>query len=625
MIYYNFVGNKSGLNQGVTIAYDELAGTISALLTNGGTPPVSFDAHYPNFTSGDTLIRKWAAGFTYTLKWADLYPFATFTKVAVAVDPGFNDVRINSITVTDETGAGLNNGTAVINATGGSAPYEYSPNAIDWQDSNLFGSLSPQVYTAFVRSKSLAGLIASGNFEVEPFEPTPPEPEPRVKEIIALSGAEMPIQDAYKRVEVLTKFGNVPSLLYNGDFELFDGQNFNFWTRFGGLNFSRVPRTVTNAKGELVPLDNYAIQLNERANAGKYYQSAPIPIQVGDKISVKYRVGKTDTGVTTTVDDGGYSGGYTVTQTVGTMYVCKIRIKVGNYYLRNVDYGTSYEWVTSLSTVSNLIENSKGDANTFSFNFSAPECPVSGLMSLQIYGFTKVNYDKAVSSGGNALNRPELMITELPGYIPIIMDDISVSKTSAVADSDVTGILSSSTNLGFYTEKPDRIEIPFGDYAQRTAADTPLNSLYAIRYNGVYTSGWYEYGTTAAPVPFSLALAKSILRAYQKAFRFWLGDLKLRTGASGVSYLNTFSFEVPGQSLSFNQKVFGIMGGDIDLKYNTFSNGKLTELFDRAGKSVDLTTPEYPGSEQSEIIQDPTVDLNPKYGIFTEEFTQEFT
>jgi len=625
MIYYNFVGNKSGLNQGVTIAYDELAGTVSALLTNGGTPPVSFDAHYPAFAPGDTLIRKWAAGFTYTLKWSEFYPFATFTKEAVAVDPGFNDIRINSITVTDETGTGLNNGTATINSSGGSSPYEYSPDAITWQDSNLFGALSPQVYTAFVRSKSLVGLVASGNFEVEPFEPTPPEPEPRVKEIIALSGAEMPIQDAYKRVEVLTKFGNVPSLLYNGDFELFDGQNFNFWTRFGGLNFSRVPRTVTNAKGELVPLDNYAIQFNERANAGKYYQSAPIPLQKGDKISVKYRVGKTDTGLVVTVEDYSNSFGFVATYTRGTQYVCKMRIKIGNYYLRNVDYGTSYEWTTALSTVNNLIENSKGDANTFSFNFSAPECPVSGLMNLQIYGFTKVSYDKETVTNGKTLDRPELILNEIADYTPTIMDDISISKTSAVADSDVTGTLSSSTNLGFYTEKPDRIEIPFGDYAKRTDDDTPLNSLYAIRYNGVYTSGWYEYGTTSAPVNFGLALAKSILRAYQKAFRFWTGGLKLRTGVSGFSYLNTFSFEVPGQSLSFNQKVFGILGGDIDLKYNTLSEAKLTELFDRAGKSVDLVTPEYPGSEQSEIIQDPTVDLNPKYGIFTEEFTQEFT
>jgi len=624
MIYYNFVGEKSGLKQGVTIAYDEVGNSVSAILTNGGSPPVSFDAVYPAHVQGDLLTRKWAAGFTYSLLWDNYYPFASFTKVSTPVDPAFNDIRINSITITDETAPGANNGTAIINASGGSAPYEYSPNAIDWQDSNLFGALSPQTYTAFVRSKSLAGLTATGNFTVEQFAPEPDTPAPRDNDIIALSGAELDIQDPYKRVEVVSVFGSVPSLLYNGDFELFDGQNFNFWTRYGGLNFSRVPRTVTNAQGVLVPLDNHAIQFNERANAGKYYESAPIPLQAGDKISVKYRVGKTDTGVKTQVLTSGGSNSFEVTEVKGTMYVCKMRIKVGNYYLRNVDYGTSYEWVTTLSTVLNLIENSKGDANTFSVNFSAPECPVSGNMVLQIYGFTKVNYDKATTNGGNALNRPELIITELPEYMPIIMDDISVSKTSAVADSDVTGTASSSTNLGFFTLKPDRIDILFGDYTQRTEADSPLNSLYALKNIFGYTTGWYEYGTTTAPVPFGLALAKSILRAYQKPFRFWYGDLKLRQQARDFNYLTTFSFQVPDQN-DFNAHVFGLLGCEIDLKYRTLSNGKLAELFDRAGKSVDVTTPDYPGSEQSEIIQDPTVDLNPINGIFTDEFTQEFT
>lgn len=619
MIEYNFIGIND-IRYGVTISYDQSVGVVTAIGTNGGYAAAQYESYYPAFQQGELIWEKWEDGFIYKLFWYNAYPFATFEKTAMP-DPFLNHVRINSIVKTNETAIGANDGTAVINVSGGNGPYEYSLDGLIWYSGGILTTLRPQAYTIFVRPSDL-GLLATGNFTILPYEQPNPELIPAVKDIIALSGAEISIQNAYKRVEVLSDFGKIPSLLYNGDFEQWDGQNFNLWTRYGGLNFSRIQRTVTNANGIPITIDNHSLQFNERSNPGKWIEASPIPVAKGDTLKLQYRVGKTDTIKVQTGQVYNQTWKTTVTSFIQTFYGCKIRIKVGNFYLRNSDYGSNYEWVTGLSTVVNLIDNASGDINTFSFNFAIPECPVTGLISIQLYGFTKMSWEYLTRADqADTITHRYLEISD---YKPLQIDDINISKSSQSNDSDVTGILSISENLGYYTEKPDQIKILFGDYFFNATSSIAASDMYAIKYKGgQFTSGWYEYGTTTNPIAFGLALAKSILRSFQKPFRLWNGDVKLKPISPEFSYLNTFCFDVPGQS-KFNNKIFILLGGDFDLKYNTIENAKIAENFDRPAKSNDITVPNYPGTTPPVFVQDPNGGTS-SGGIFTEEFTKEFS
>lgn len=443
--------------------------------------------------------------------------------------------------------------------------------------------------------------------------------------IIVSEGGELSIQNAYKRVVVESVFGSVPSLIYNGDFEKWDGTNFNFWTRFGTLDFSRVQRTVTNAVGERIPIENYAIKFNKEADSGKFLRSNAVPVQKGDTLKVQYRVDKTETSNDTSISSG-YSTTYTLYCLVKIRVVLTIKDSSGNsiksYWLSNPDNGNNYQWNQSLSYVGNKVENSKGDLNTYSVNFQIPECPESGILSVELYG---AEYYYEVDSVGTVEGSPDFNVhgvtTRKVDYQTTTIDDVSLSKSSQTSTNDMTGLLSVSENLAYYTEVPERTSILFGDYYPPNGTQL-LNSLYSIKIGNNTSTGWYEYGVTAGPVPFGLALAKSILRAYQRPFRMYEGELKLKAGQRSFSYLDTFNFNIP-QTGSFNNKLFAIMGGEIDLKYNTISSLSLVELFDKPAKSQDITTPSYPGGNEPVFTQDPNNNTNVT-GIFTEEFTSEF-
>lgn len=432
---------------------------------------------------------------------------------------------------------------------------------------------------------------------------------------IAIQGANNEIQGAYKRVEVLSNFGKVPSILYNGDFEAWDGFNFKFWTKYGGIDISRIQRSVVNTQGKVIPIQNYSLQFNKRANPGKWLQHSDIPVQIGDKIKYTYRVGQTQTG--------------TIARPSRYVYF-KMRIKVGEFYLYNVDAGNTYTWVKSLSIVTNAIENPYGDLNSFTFGFEIPECPVTGLMTIQLFGFT----DKL--SVGVEENNTLISAIQI--------DDITATKTSQSGQNDVLGILNITDNLRYFTNKPDRLEILFGDYFFRqiagySASTTPIDTtrpprdtgalplqesleyLYAIYVNNKYSTGWVEYGVSGQPVAFGMALAKSILRAYQMPFVLWQGELKLAKDALPFNYLDVIGFVTPNEP-TFSGKRFSFMGVDIDIKTNILSNVKLSEVFDAPMVSVDNTVPYYPNAPEPIFIQDANyVKIT---GIFTDEFTQEF-
>jgi hypothetical protein len=446
-----------------------------------------------------------------------------------------------------------------------------------------------------------------------------------VETIVVSEGGELSIQNAYKRVVVESVFGSVPSLIYNGDFEQWDGTNFNFWIRFGGLDFSRVQRTVKNAVGERIPIENYAIKFNKEANSGKFLRSNAVPVQKGDTLKVQYRVDTTYTSFLAETSPG-YFTTYTLYCLIKIRVVLTIQDADGNafksYWLSNPQEGNNYQWNESLAYVGNRVENSKGDINNYSVNFQIPECPESGILSIELYG---AEYYYQVDNVGTTEGARDFGVhsgsTRKVEYRVTTIDDVSVSKSSQTSTNDMTGLLSVSENLAYYTEIPEKTSILFGDYYPPNGTQL-LNSLYSIKVGDSTSTGWYEYGVTAGKVAFGLALAKSILRAYQKPFRVYDGELKLKAGERSFSYLDTFNFNIP-QTGSFNNKIFAIMGGEIDLKYNTISNLSMEELFDKPAKSQDITTPSYPGGNEPVFTQDPNNNNNVT-GIFTEEFTSEF-
>lgn len=409
---------------------------------------------------------------------------------------------------------------------------------------------------------------------------------------IALSGGEKQIEGGYKRVSVLSSFGKVPSILYNGDFEAWNGFNFTFWTRYGGIDISRIQRTVTNTQGADIPIQNYALQFNQRANPGKWIEQDRSKVNQGDKIRVSYRVSNIP-----------YDP---LLIAVGVGYKFKLRIKVGEYYLFNRDGSNTYEWTKSLSYVINEISNISGNLNTFTFGFDIPETPVTGNMIIQLYGFD-TTYD--------------YIEPYVPGINPISVDDITFTKTSQSGDNDVLGILNFTDNLRYYTNNPDRIEILFGDLFFRKLATQELDNLYAIYIGDKNSTAWVEYGVSGAPVAFGMALAKSIMRAYQIASVNWNGELKLSKDASPFNYLDVLKFNTPSEP-TFSDKTFTFLGVDIDLKTNRLYNVKMAEVFDVAMVSVDNTVPYYPNSPDPIFIQD--ANYIKVLGIFTSEFTQEF-
>lgn len=409
-------------------------------------------------------------------------------------------------------------------------------------------------------------------------------------DLVVLAGGGNETQNAYKRVMVLSQFGKTNSIVYNGDFEAWDGFNFPFWTKYGGINISRTQRYVKNSQGAFTYLENYAMMFNERATPSKYVQQGNFQVSQGDKIKVSYRVGQT----TSTF----------FFEPTRNIYF-KMRISLGDYYLYNHDGGNNYEWVNSLATVNNKVNNFYGDLNTFMFSFEAPEAPIDGIMTIQLYGFD------------NALEGSDFS----EGIAPTPIDDFRVSKSSQSADNEIIGILNITDNSRYFTQKPERIDTIFGDFFEREAYTQEIENLYAIYVGLAYSSGWIEYGISSSPVTFGLALSKSIMRAYKQPFIFFNGDLIIRKEANKFSYLDVINFNVPNQP-SFNEKRFAFMGGDIDLKTNIISSVKLAEIFDAPGVTIDNSVPYFDGMADPIFVQD--ANYTPPMGVFTEQFTQEF-
>ena len=617
---YTFNGTKNSVDFTINIVYDEISGDIFAYQSNGDTAKPTYTNYVPLVADGTTIFEQQIGTEMITLKWRSFYPFAY--REIVTVPPVVTAIVIDSIIVTPQSAPSVNDGTATINASGGTPPFAYSLNNVDYQGSNVFTGLVPGDYIVFVNDVN--GIPVSGNFTIVAAIEPPSPVIPIINDVVVMSEPEIEIQNAYKRVEVSSVFGKVPTILYNGDFEKWDGFNFLFWTRFGAIDISRVQRTVVSSTGASIPIENYALQFNQPAVVNKYLEHDPIPVQVGDTSTFEVRIGKTP-------DSGSIRGianipstYYNVPATIRIYYLFKVRIRVGNYYLYNINGGTSFAWANQLAIVSYAVDNANGDLNNYKISFKIPEAPVSGSMVIELFGFNKVKETVTDETKMNfSTIIPSFTFTEnLDGqYVPLMVDDISLSKQSQSDDNEIDRILNISDNLKYFTQKPDPIEILFGDYTNRPTAQQPLDSLYAIFVGNGYSEKWSEYSSSATTTTFGLGLARAILKSYQEPFRMWQGDMVLRELADDFSYLNIFSFDVPNDEL-WSARQFCLLGGDINLKNNQINNAKLAQVFSKTLKSNDVTLPAYPDMPSPIFNQDP--NYTKTNGIFTEEFTQEF-
>lgn len=632
MVIYTFEGiyvfNATPTSDFISIVYNESSGNISAETRTAGTPRISYEEYIPSAYGGQKIASIIEGTNQIDFYFQEVYPFA-FAVTTEAPDPVIpvTPLIINSIVVVNQSAPGISDGSATISASGGTSPYTYSIDGLVYQTSNVFSGLSPGSYTLSVKDSD--GAITTGIFNIVAavYPPQPPI-QPIIQDVIALAGADIDIQNAYKRVSVKTVFGKVPSVIYNGDFESYDGHNWKFWTKFGNINVSRIQRTVLNSNKIEIPIENYGIVFNEKTNTGRYLEHDPVPVQQGDTFKISYKIGNT-TG-TGTFGQPPYAPEYffvdnfQVPATRQVFYECKIRIKVGNYYLYNENSGNGYQWVNQLAIINHNVSNPDGGLGSYNISFNIPECPVSGSMVIQLYGFQKVQIIRTQEFKPNPFVTipPITQISNLNDYSPISLDDFNGTKSSQSADNDVDGIFNITDNLRYFTEKPDTFEVIFGDFFYRSIATQQLDNLYSMRIGDQNTSEWYEFGVTSTPISFGMSLAKSIIKSYQQPFRFWRGDVELKKQATSFNYLNVFLFNVPEQP-SFNRRQFVVLGGDIDLKYNTFNNVVFAETFSKEPRTSDNPNiPAYPGDEPPEFAQDPNANTN--NGIFTEEFTQEF-
>lgn len=438
------------------------------------------------------------------------------------------------------------------------------------------------------------------------------------KPVVIEKGATVSILPPYKLVRVKLDYGKSPDIVFNGDFEQWDGFNFNYWTRYGGINISRVQKTVTASNGVQVPIEDWACRFNERANSGKWLQASNIWVNREQSIKLSMNIGKTS--------------GY---------YLLKTRIKVGQYYLTNAN--GSFQWITQLATVSTAVNNTVGSIQSFQISIEIPPVPISDVMVMQIYGFTRVNpvYGGVVFENGQLISDETNVIKfyqDIDEYTAIDIDNVAVS--SNVPDSQIVkGALNVSSQNGFYTNKPDEITIIWGELGEgsldpfvvtgslQPATPNGLNNnnvqLQTIYLpDGSTAKGWYEFGESNSPIPIGLALARAILKAYQLPYE----SISCKAKGQNLKYYDTFNIIVPNEN-TFSQKIFMWQEAVFDDKYNEV-DGDLVEIFTKNIVSNDYTAPETSNVTEDDllppIIQNPNPPLQIN-GIFTEQFTPEYS
>ncbi|MEL6833889.1 MAG: T9SS type A sorting domain-containing protein [Bacteroidota bacterium] len=116
--------------------------TLSA---GGGTPPLMYQLN--DGTPQSSPVFSDLANGTYMLTVIDANDCTTSTTAIVAV----NSLVVSASLVNNISCFNANDGTITVNAAGGTEPYEYSLDGINFQTDNSFGGLAAGTYTVTVR------------------------------------------------------------------------------------------------------------------------------------------------------------------------------------------------------------------------------------------------------------------------------------------------------------------------------------------------------------------------------------------------------------------------------------------------------------------------------------------
>ncbi|PCJ85007.1 MAG: hypothetical protein COA57_08270, partial [Flavobacteriales bacterium] len=129
-------------------------GTATASITNGGNTPYTYNWSNGAVTSSITNICPGTYGFTFT----NANGCSAISSATVTEPP----VLTVSVSATDETCPGCNDGSASATVSGGTTPYDYN-----WSngspDQNI-GLLPPGTYTVTVTDTS--GCVVAGNIDI---------------------------------------------------------------------------------------------------------------------------------------------------------------------------------------------------------------------------------------------------------------------------------------------------------------------------------------------------------------------------------------------------------------------------------------------------------------------------
>lgn len=407
-----------------------------------------------------------------------------------------------------------------------------------------------------------------------------------------LAGGVLTTYNAFKRVVVDLDFGKTPTLLQNGGFEQWDGQNFEGWTRYGGINIEQIQLTIPGVSGVPVQINDYAVRFNERFNASKFLQAAEMIGSSGQKVTLNLNIKQSESD-----------------------RLFKFRIKVGEFYLYNDPEAENPEftWVKTLSTATVDVYNGSYKGFYRSVSINLPPLPVNGSFFLQLFGFDYVRTFDRVGKEYPA-----------PNYLSGEVTNIGLSITDS--PSFTTGIYFISEQDRFYTEEPDQIELKFGDNystekprparAPQPVGQNILYSIYTV--DNSYSTGWKEYGKSGEYLPIGALVAKSILSARRRPYYMFEGSFKCDN-----SYITSFTFNVPGQP-SFNNRTFIPLNVSYDYR-NKILSGSFVEILNEGGIFTNGQLPKYEGVELPQFSQNPNFPCPlPEDGIFTGEFSEEF-
>lgn len=126
----------------LTVDVDENTVTLEA---SGGTPLYVYQLD-DDPTQASPIFTDLANG-TYTMSVIDANSCITSTEVTIAV----NTLVVNLSPLNDIDCHDANNGSIIVSASGGTTPYQYSLDGINYQAANTFTGLSAGTYTVTVR------------------------------------------------------------------------------------------------------------------------------------------------------------------------------------------------------------------------------------------------------------------------------------------------------------------------------------------------------------------------------------------------------------------------------------------------------------------------------------------